>query len=130
MMVMEQATGIGRIGQIAIPVKDVSRATAFYRDVLGLRLQFEVGGMSFFDCDGVRLMLAVPEEAQYDHPASIIYYKVADIAAEHAAMMARGAQFLRDPHMIADMGNHELWMAFLKDTENNTLALMSEKPKS
>ena len=31
--------------------------------------------------------------------------------------------------MIADMGDHELWMAFFKDLDENVLALMSEVPK-
>jgi methylmalonyl-CoA/ethylmalonyl-CoA epimerase len=66
-----------QIGQIAINAKDTERATAFYRDVLGLKLLFQAGPkLSFFDCGGVRLMITVPEEAEFNHPSSILYYKV------------------------------------------------------
>jgi methylmalonyl-CoA/ethylmalonyl-CoA epimerase len=116
-----------QIGQIGINAKDTERATAFYRDVLGLKLLFQAGpNLSFFDCGGVRLMVTVPEEAEFDHPSSILYYKVDDIRAAYEAIKARGAEFRDEPHLVAKMPDHELWMTFLKDTEGNTLALMSE----
>ncbi len=116
------------IGQIAINVKDTARARAFYRDVLGLRHLFDAGpSLAFFQCGGVRLMLSPPSERQHDHPGSIIYYKVADLAATHAAMAAKGAAFEQVPHRVATMPDHELWMAFLRDSEGNLLALMEEK---
>ena len=37
----ESAFGLDRIGQIAVPVSDIERAIAFYRDVLGMRFLFE-----------------------------------------------------------------------------------------
>jgi catechol 2,3-dioxygenase-like lactoylglutathione lyase family enzyme len=116
-----------QIGQIAINAHDIERATAFYRDVLGMKPLFQVPPkMSFFDCGGVRLMLSLPEGEQYDHPGSILYYKVDDIRGTYEAMKGRGAEFEGEPHLVAKMPDHELWMAFLKDTEGNTLALMSE----
>jgi len=121
-------SAITRIGQIAINVADLQRAVTFYRDVLGLRLLFEVPNMSFFDCGGIRLMLGKAESAEYDHAASIIYYDVPDIKAAHASMKSRGAKFRTEPQKIADLGDRELWMAFLEDTESNVLALMSEIP--
>ncbi len=123
---MTGASALGAIGQVAITVRDVARATAFYRDVLGLPLLFEVSGMSFFAAGTVRLMLAVPSEPKFDHPASILYYKVDDIHAAAARLAAAGVTFLSPPHLIATMPDHELWMAFLEDSEGNTLALMSE----
>jgi methylmalonyl-CoA/ethylmalonyl-CoA epimerase len=121
-----QTVAVEKIGQIAINIHDLARATAFYRDVLGLRLLFEAGGMSFFDCGGVRLMLSKPEEPRFDHPGSILYYKVPDIHAATTSMKQRGAAFESEPHLVAKMPDHELWMAFLNDTEGNMLALMSE----
>lgn len=116
------------IGQIAVNVKDTARARAFYRDVLGLRHLFDAGpGLAFFQCGGVRLMLSPPSGREHDHPGSIIYYKVADLAATHAAMAAKGAAFEQAPHLVATMPDHELWMAFLRDSEGNLLALMEEK---
>ncbi len=114
------------VGQIAVNVHDVERATAFYRDTLGLRLLFETGGMSFFDCGGVRLMLSKPERGEFDHPGSILYYKVQDIQAVYADLKGKGTKFEQEPHLLAKMPDHDLWMAFFRDTEGNFLALMSE----
>ena len=70
-----------RIGQIAVNVKDIDRAVAFYRDRLGLRFLFTAPpNMGFFDCGGVRLMLGVPTEPRFEHPSSILYFQVDDIA--------------------------------------------------
>lgn len=119
--------GLRQIGQISINAKDIDRATAFYRDVLGMRHLFQAGPkLSFFDCGGIRLMVSLPEEAEFDHPSSILYYKVDDIRAAFGALRARGAEFRDEPHLVAKMPDHELWMTFLNDSEGNTLALMSE----
>ncbi len=115
------------VGQVSITVRDLDRAVAFYRDTLGLRLLFEVPPkMAFFDCGGLRLMLTLPEEPEFDHPASILYYKVDDVQAAWQALAGAGADLRREPHLIARMQNHEVWMAFFRDSEGNTLALSSE----
>ena len=120
--------GLSQIGQIAISVKDVDTAVAFYRDVLGLKLLFQAPpGLAFFDCGGVRLMLARPEKPEFDHPASTLYFKVADIQQATATLKSRGVRFEEDPHLIAKMPDHELWMAFFRDGEKNLLGLMSER---
>jgi methylmalonyl-CoA/ethylmalonyl-CoA epimerase len=116
------------IGQIAVNVRDTARARAFYRDVLGLKHLFDAGpDLAFFQCGGIRLMLSPASKPEYDHPGSIIYYKVKDLAATHAAMAGRGAAFEQAPHLVANMPDHELWMAFLHDSEGNLLALMEER---
>lgn len=116
------------IGQIAINVHDVARATAFYRDVLGLPLLFEVAPkMAFFQCGDARLMLSLPEKPEFDHPGSILYYRVADIEAAYAECRSRGMAFDGAPHLVARMPDHELWMAFFRDTEGNIGALMCER---
>ena len=122
------ALGLSAIGQIAMNATDIPRAVAFYRDALGMRLLFEVPPkMAFFDCAGVRLMLSLPETPAYDHPGSVLYFRVDDIEQAHAQFTERGVTFLDTPHLIARMPDHELWMTFFKDSEGNTLALMSEK---
>jgi len=120
--------GISRIGQIAVTVHDLDRAIAFYRDKLGLSLLFTAGKLAFFDCGGVRLMLDLPEKPEFDHPSSILYFTVPDIAAAHRQMLASGVRFEDEPHVIAKMPSHELWMTFFRDSEQNLLALMSEMP--
>ena len=118
---------IENIGQLAINVKDLSRAKTFYRDMLGLRHLFDAGPhMTFFDCGGVRLLLEIARDPQFDHPSSIIYFRVADIEASFQAMTAMGLVFEQKPSLIAPMPDHDLWMAFFRDPENNLMALMSE----
>lgn len=119
-------SGVDDVGQIAIPVTDVERATAFYRDVLGMRFLFSAPpGLAFFDCGGVRLMLDGPAAAQAGR-ASIVYYRVPDLDEACAALHARGVALEAEPHLIAKLPDHELWMAFLRDPDQNLLALMSE----
>lgn len=124
------STALSRIGQIAINVHDVDRATAFYRDVLGLRHLFRAAQLSFFDCGGVRLMLDKAENPEFNHPSSILYFQVADIQATHQRLKSAGAKFEDEPHLLASMPLHDLWMTFFRDTEGNLLALMSEVPRS
>jgi catechol 2,3-dioxygenase-like lactoylglutathione lyase family enzyme len=118
---------LSQIGQIAVTVKDLDRAVAFYRDTLGMPFLFQVPNLAFFQCGGVRLMFGRPEKPEFDHPASIIYYKVDDIEATYASFKARGVTFVDEPHLIAKMPDHDLWMAFLHDSEDNMLGLMCEK---
>ena len=118
--------GLGKIRQIAVNVRDLDRATSFYRDVLGFRLLFRVPTMSFFDCDGIRLMLGMPESGEHDHPASIIYYGADDIRSTHAALVDRGVDVLAEPHVVAKLDDVEIWMAFFRDSEGNVAALTSE----
>jgi len=120
----DRPVALESIGQISIIVKDVERARNFYRDVLGLTFLFEFPGMAFFDCGGVRLYLA-----RADKPGlgtSILYYRVADIRGVAAALEARGVVFLEQPAKVHEDARHELWLAFFKDSEDNTVALMSE----
>jgi catechol 2,3-dioxygenase-like lactoylglutathione lyase family enzyme len=119
--------GISRVGQIAINAHDVERAATFYQDVLGLKLLFKAGpGLAFFDCGGVRLMLTLPEKPEFDHPGSILYFAVPDIQAAHATMKEKGVHFEDEPHVIAKMPDHDLWMVFFRDSERNLMGLMSE----
>jgi methylmalonyl-CoA/ethylmalonyl-CoA epimerase len=123
------ATGIGisRIGQIAINAHDVERAAAFYQDALGLKLLFKAGpGLAFIDCCGVRLMLTRPEKPEFDHPSSILYFTVPDIQAAFAKMKESAVKFEDEPHLLAKMPDHDLWMTFFRDSEGNLMGLMSE----
>jgi methylmalonyl-CoA/ethylmalonyl-CoA epimerase len=115
------------IGQIAVNAKDLPRAVLFYRETLGLRLLFEAPpGLAFFDCGGIRLMLGRAEKPEFDHPGSVLYYKVKDIQASYETLRGRGVSFIDTPHVIARLPDHVLWMCFFHDSEENTLALMSE----
>jgi methylmalonyl-CoA/ethylmalonyl-CoA epimerase len=118
--------GIQNIGQISIIVKDLQRATAFYRDVLGLTFLFAVPNLAFFDCGGVRLMLGPAETPEFDHPSSILYFRVADLDASYQGLVELGAKIFAPPRLIAPMATHDLWMAAFYDSEGNIHQLMSE----
>jgi methylmalonyl-CoA/ethylmalonyl-CoA epimerase len=122
---------LSQIGQISVNVHDLERATAFYKEKLGMKHLFSVPPkMAFFDCSGIRLMLATPERPDLDHPSSILYFKVPDIEAVHGVLVTRGVRFETQPMLVAPMPTHDLWLAEFRDSEDNVLALMSEKPKA
>ena len=118
--------GIQNIGQISIIVKDLQRATAFYRDVLGLPLLFAVPNLAFFDCGGVRLMLGPAETPEFDHLSSILYFRVPDLNTSYQRLVELGAKIFAPPRLIAPMATRDLWMAAFYDSEGNIHQLMSE----
>ena len=117
--------GLAAIGQIGITVTDVDRAVRFYRDALGMKFLFQFPNMGFFDCAGVRLMLSAAERPGETY-SSILYFKVPDIQEAYATMGGRGVAFEGQPHLIARMPDHDLWMVFFRDPDRNLLGLMSE----
>ena len=121
---------LGKIGQISVNARDLERATAFYKDKLGMKHLFSVPPkMAFFDADGVRLMLGIPERPDLDHPSSILYFKVDDIDAAYETLVERGVHFETKPMLVAPMQTYDLWLAEFRDSEDNVLALMCEKAK-
>jgi len=120
-------SSLGPLSRVAITFHDLPRAVAFYRDVIGLPLLFETGGMAFFAMGDVRLMMTTPEKDEFDHPASIFYFKVADIQAAHADLKARGVPFEGEPHVVGKMGTTEVWMVHFRDCEQHLLAIMEER---
>jgi catechol 2,3-dioxygenase-like lactoylglutathione lyase family enzyme len=118
---------LSEIGQIAVVVRDIDRAVVFYRDTLGMRLLFRPPRLAFFACGSIRLMLGLPEKSEFDHPASIIYYKVADIDSACRTLRERGVELEGEPHLVAKMPDHDLWIAFFRDPDRNLLGLMCER---
>lgn len=112
------------IRQIAIGVRDPAQAKDFYQNVLGMKFLFESGGMSFFQCGEVRLMIG-PSDTPPGN-TTLLYFQVTDIQQAHAALSARNVEFAQPPHLVAKMPDHELWIAFLKDPDGNILGMMSE----
>lgn len=114
-----------KIGQIAIGARDPARAKEFYQHVLGMKLLFEAGGMAFFQCGDIRLMIG-PSETPASGNNVLLYFLVAEIEQAHTALRQKQVEFVQSPHLVAKMPDHELWIAFLKDPEGNTLGMMSE----
>jgi len=119
-------TNLKSIGQIGIPVKDINRAILFYKDLLELPLLFNTDTMAFFDCDGNRLMLSLPEKEQFTNASSVLYFQVDDITQSYSQMKEKGVSFIDKPHVVAKMNSTETWMVFFNDTEGNTHALTNE----
>jgi DNA-binding CsgD family transcriptional regulator/catechol 2,3-dioxygenase-like lactoylglutathione lyase family enzyme len=121
-----QTEGISGIGQISLLIRDTERATAFFRETLGLKHLYSFGDLVFFDCGGTRLYLHRVPDDQW-RPGSIIYFQVPDIEAHHRELADRGVAFEGAPHLVHrhDSGVEE-WMAFFSDLEGNNLALMSQ----
>lgn len=120
------STPIQSIGQISIRTKDLPAAIEFYRDKLGLDFLFDAEHLAFLMCGDVRLMLAVPESPEFDHPSSIVYFRVPDLRAAYEELGARGVHFDDEPHLIAELDDHDLWMAFFRDPDRNLHGLMAE----
>jgi methylmalonyl-CoA/ethylmalonyl-CoA epimerase len=118
------------LGQIAITVSNLAISTAFYRDTLGMVFLFDAGPMSIFQCDSVRILLGTAEGDRSDAPlagsSTILYFRVDDLTQSHANLVTRGVTFSEPPHLVAKMPDHDLWMAFLKDPDGNTIGLMNE----
>ncbi|MCM3694037.1 VOC family protein [Neobacillus niacini] len=117
---------IQKVGQIAVPIKNLDRAVLFYKELLGLPHLFSSNGLAFFDCNGLRLLLSVPENEEFAQSSSVIYFQVENIHASYEELLNKEITFIDEPHLIAKMGQTETWMAFFKDSEDNTHALMSE----
>jgi methylmalonyl-CoA/ethylmalonyl-CoA epimerase len=117
-------TPLRDIGQIAIRITDLPRATAFYRDVLGLPFLFDAPRLAFFQAGSIRLMLSPAETPEFDHPGSVLYFNVADMTSAFATLRARGVRFRDEPHVVHSTPQGALWMTFFEDSEANILALM------
>jgi methylmalonyl-CoA/ethylmalonyl-CoA epimerase len=118
---------LSQIGQIGLPVTDTDRAEAFYEKVIGLPKLYRFGDLAFFDCAGVRLLLEKSDNVE--GARGCLYFRCADIALTVAELARRGVAFTSKPHLIAKMDDHDLWMAFFKDPDGHTLAVMQEAPK-
>lgn len=122
---------LGKLGQIALAAKDLNKAVAFYKDVLGLRMiaRFDPAGLVFFRLGGgVRLLLSATASS------ASLYFTVDDLDASVEQLRARGVKFLQKPAMIhrdddGDFGKKgtEEWMAFFRDPSGNLLALVERR---
>lgn len=123
---------LSELGQIALTVGNIETATAFYKDMLGLPFLFSAPPkLAFFDLAGVCLMLAEPESASESVKVgnnSTLYFKVNDIQQVFQSLSERGVPAVDQPHVIANLGNVELWMAFFRDPDQNLIGIMSEVP--
>ena len=120
--------GLSELGQIAVSVEDVKRATTFYRDVLGVPFLFDAPpGLAFFDLGGIRLMLSRPEGV--GPSSSLLYFRTADIQATYEVLLSHGVDFIEAPQVVHRTDSYELSIASFYDSEGNVMALMHEAGK-
>jgi catechol 2,3-dioxygenase-like lactoylglutathione lyase family enzyme len=115
---------ISGIVQIAFASADPAKLAAYYRNVLGLPVLFEAGGMIFLQAGATRLMLYghTPE-----HPVggdAILYFEPADWSAAEAALEERGVVFEHKAQVVQRETGRELALRAFKDPEGHHLALM------
>ncbi len=123
------AVHLDKIGQVAISVSDLALSKEFYQDTLGMRFLFEAGPMAFFQCGDIRFMIGTGNENIVAPGGTILYFKVDDIDAAHAELVDKNVYFFSDPHLVARMPDHDLWMAFFKDPDGYTIGLMCERKR-
>lgn len=112
--------------QVGLTCHDLDRARGFYRDVLGLPLLFEAGGMLFFQLGNLRLMVGL----QPDKPTggSLIYFEADDILELGRALEAKGVTFLGPPQTVQQTAEKALRLREFLDPDGNPLALMGWTP--
>lgn len=125
MDVSQTQVRFSEIGQIAVSVSDLERSKSFYRDLLGMQFLFDVGSMAFFQCGSIRFMIGVSDKP-LEPSGTILYFRVTDIQATYAALESRGVPFVAKPNLVAQLADHDLWMAFLKDPDGNIVGMMCE----
>ncbi len=116
---------LDEIGQVALTVSDLKRSRDFYQNILGIQFLFDAGGMSFFQCGKIRFALGASDKP-LSPSGTILYFRVPEIHAAHAQLAARGVEFMQAPNLVAHMPDHDLWLAFLRDPDNNPVGLMCE----
>jgi methylmalonyl-CoA/ethylmalonyl-CoA epimerase len=114
-----------KIGQIALTVTDLARARTFYEHTLGMRFLFDASSMVFFQCGDIRFALGTGEP-NAPRGGTILYFNVEDLSAVYAHLAAQGVAFVQPPHLVAHMPDHDLWLAFFHDPDQNVIGLMSE----
>ncbi len=123
---------ISGLRQVGLTVTDLDRAIDFYAQVVGIPLIARFGALAFMDLGGVRLLL---EQQAVVEARAALYLSVEEIHPAHATLVARGVEFLTEPHVIFvdeagtfGVAGHAEWMAFFTDPDGNVAALSSREP--
>jgi catechol 2,3-dioxygenase-like lactoylglutathione lyase family enzyme len=113
---------------IVICTRDRARATAFYRDTLGLALAYEDNLAAVFHIGGVTLRVSlVADFTPHDH--TILGFRVADVATTVNALRDQGVAFNIYPGFPQDeLGiltppGGTVRVAWFKDPDGNVLSV-------
>jgi methylmalonyl-CoA/ethylmalonyl-CoA epimerase len=117
--------------QVAQHAEDLERAKTFYSRLLDSEAAafFDPPGLLFFSVSGIRLLL------DREAPTSLIYFRVPNVAEAIARCRADGIEIRSEPHVIFTHSDDRLGpagteesMAFIRDSEGNTIGLVSHAP--
>lgn len=118
--------------QVAQHADDLDRAAAFYERLLGgpPAARFDPPGLLFFNVGIGRLLL---EQAA---PSALVYLQVGDVRARTEELRAEGVEIAGEPQVIFSHTDDTLgpagtdeWMSFIRDSEGNTVGLVSHEPR-
>jgi catechol 2,3-dioxygenase-like lactoylglutathione lyase family enzyme len=124
-MSYDPASLAGRsLTQVGLTVRNLERARGFYRDILGLPLLFEAGGMLFFQLGGLRLMVGQERIAGQSIGGSLLYFDAPDIDELGRALEAKGVAFVSDAQVVQRTATHDLKLREFLDPDGNALAIM------
>jgi len=110
-----------QVSNIFLGTTDLARSVVFYRDTLGLTLQLESEGFAFFDIGEVTLSLSTAHAALANPPAGAteVVFGVPDVMSAHAALSARGVEFLNAPRNVTG----DQWAANFRDPDGHLLSI-------
>jgi len=118
----EQAPFNG-ICQIGIATSQPEAIVAFYRDVLGIPVLFEAGGMTFMRAGATSLMIGGVPDAKPPSGDVIIYFEPSDWDATNAKLEAAGVAFIRDAMVVQRDGAREHMLRPFTDPEGRPIYL-------
>lgn len=114
-----------RVAFVVYPVADMARATAFYRDVLGLRQSgLDSDFWVEFDVDGVTFGIGNFEQAGKPGTAQSLALEVGDMTATRSELAGRGVES-SDPFETP-----VCFISVLKDPDGNSVILHQAKPEA
>jgi methylmalonyl-CoA/ethylmalonyl-CoA epimerase len=123
------ASELTGVMQLAVPVKDIERATTFYRDKIGLRLLMNGPNMAFLDCGDIRIYLDANPGTVEAGKNSMIYFRTGNVEQAHSAFKQRGVTIHQPPQIIASLPDRDVWLMWIRDSEENLLGVMEERRK-
>jgi len=110
------------IRTVVYPVKDIAKAKALYRQLLGVEPYADDAYYVGFKVDGQDIGL----DPNGHNEGMTAYYEVADFRQTLQSLLDAGAQTVQD---VKDVGGGRL-IASVKDVDGNIIGLLSDTAKS
>jgi len=118
---------LSKIGNIMLGVSNMAASLPFYRDLLGMSLQFESPGFAFLDGGGVTLCLSEPLAKANDNVigATEIVFSVEDVTQAYTNLREQGVAFQNEPRQVTPTD----WAANFKDPDGHSLSIFGPAPE-